>query len=125
MQSVVLGSILGSGCLLYVLKLGDLDGCFSEVGGDFEFSGQGFEEILERGFAGGKLQIHHFVRDDNLWRGVEPHSSRNGGWGAPISLTPGFSNDGDLHAQGAQDRIDRFKARVCARAQGLVEALPA
>jgi hypothetical protein len=33
----------------YFLKPGDLDGCFWEVGGDFWFSGRGFEEGLERG----------------------------------------------------------------------------
>jgi len=37
------------GCFLCVLKLGDLDGCLREVGGNFEFSERGFEEILERG----------------------------------------------------------------------------
>jgi len=29
------GSILALGCFVYVLKLGDLDGCLREVGGDF------------------------------------------------------------------------------------------
>jgi hypothetical protein len=29
-------------------------------------SGQGFEEILESGFAESKLQIPYFVKDDNL-----------------------------------------------------------
>jgi hypothetical protein len=33
---------------LYVLKLADLDGAFRELGGDFEFSALGFDEILER-----------------------------------------------------------------------------
>ena len=42
-----------------------------------------------------------------------------------MGLIPMFSNDGELHAEGAQDRIDRFKARVRARAQGFVQALPA
>ena len=40
-------------------------------------------------------------------------------------LTPVFSNDGDLHTQGAQNGIDSFKAWMCACAQGFVEALPA
>jgi hypothetical protein len=43
------GSTLATLCFLYVLRLGDLDVCFREVGGDFWFSGQGFEEVLERG----------------------------------------------------------------------------
>jgi hypothetical protein len=29
------GAVLALGCFLYVLKLGDLDGCFWKVGGDF------------------------------------------------------------------------------------------
>jgi hypothetical protein len=41
-------SILASGCFLYVLKLCDLDGTFRELGGDFEFSAHGFDEILKR-----------------------------------------------------------------------------
>jgi len=31
-----------------------------------------------------------------------------------------FSNHGELHAQGVQDGIDRFKAWVCARTKGFV-----
>ena len=30
--------------------LGDLDGCFRELGGDFYFTGQGFEEIRVKPF---------------------------------------------------------------------------
>jgi hypothetical protein len=41
-------SILASGCFLQILKLADLDGSFRELGGDFEFSAQGFDEILKR-----------------------------------------------------------------------------
>src|ERR1019366_4067447 len=41
-------SILATGCFLYVLKLCDLDGTFRELGGDFEFSAHGFDEILKR-----------------------------------------------------------------------------
>jgi hypothetical protein len=40
-------------------------------------------------------------------------------------LTLAFNNDCELHAQGVQDGVDGFKAWVCARTQGLVEALPA
>jgi hypothetical protein len=36
-----------------------------------------------------------------------------------------FRNHSELHAEGMQDRINSFKARVCACAQGLVQALPA
>jgi hypothetical protein len=39
-------------------------------------------------------------------------------------LTPTSNNDSDLHAQGVQHRIDGFKARMCARTQGFVQALP-
>ena len=36
-----------------------------------------------------------------------------------------FSNHGELHPEGVQDGVDRFKAVVCARTQGFVQALPA
>ena len=37
-----------------------------------------------------------------------------------LSLTAVFGDDSDLHAEGAQDRIDGFKAWVCAGTQGFV-----
>jgi hypothetical protein len=40
------GSILAGGGFLNVLKLADLDGFFGELGGGFEFSAQGIDEIL-------------------------------------------------------------------------------
>ncbi|HYW36746.1 MAG TPA: hypothetical protein VE957_01420 [Terriglobales bacterium] len=33
----------------YVLKLGDIEDFFGELGGNFWFSGQGFDEILKSG----------------------------------------------------------------------------
>lgn len=42
-----------------------------------------------------------------------------------FNLIPVFRNNGKLHAQGPQDRIDGLKARVCACTQGFVQALPA
>jgi hypothetical protein len=36
-----------------------------------------------------------------------------------------FSNDRELHTQGVQDGVDRFKAWVRARTQGFVQAFPA
>ena len=74
------GSLLASGRFLYVLKLADLDGSFRELGGDFEFSAHGFDEILERahvhvraalelGYGGlvdaenpGKMHLRHLAR---------------------------------------------------------------
>ena len=32
----------------YVLKLGDLDDSLRELGGDFQFSAQGFDKVLKR-----------------------------------------------------------------------------
>jgi hypothetical protein len=42
-----------------------------------------------------------------------------------LSLTAVFGDDSDFHAEGAQDRIDGFKAWVRACTQGFVQALPA
>lgn len=50
-----------------------------------------------------------------IWRGVAMAGAS----------TFAFGNDGKLHAQGLQNRIDRFEAWVCACAQGFVEALAA
>ena len=55
-----------------------------------------------------------------------PHPSVFEGWdstsagrldsfGSP-ALTLAFGDDGELHAEGVQDGIDGFEARVCARA---------
>ena len=49
MQPTAPRSILAKPRLSFVLKLGELDGAFRELGGDFEFpAAQGFDEILER-----------------------------------------------------------------------------
>ena len=40
-------------------------------------------------------------------------------------LTLAFSNDCELHAQGVQDGVDRFKAWVRSRTQSFVEAFSA
>jgi hypothetical protein len=40
-------STLAGGCFLYILELGDLDGSFGELGGDFWFSAHGFDETVK------------------------------------------------------------------------------
>jgi hypothetical protein len=42
-----------------------------------------------------------------------------------LTLTLALSNHCELHTQGVQDRVDRFKAWVRARTEGFVQAFPA
>src|ERR1035438_3698498 len=84
----------------------------------------GIEEMLVRGWAAAKLQIPHFVRDDNLWGdrgGIPPPCEKTQGAGHP-GCQESESEAADRSVRPTQPKHQARCPGTCGRARALLHS---